>query len=111
MILDFDNMPYETLPNFKGGELAYHAKRYGDDNIKIMRGHLEPGASIGLHTHDDSCEAIYILSGVGIATIDGTDERLRPGMCHYCPKGATHTLRNPGPGALDFVAIVPTVKD
>lgn len=106
MIFDYDKMAYETLEAFKGGEKQYHVKRYADDNVTVMRGHLEPGASIGEHTHDDSCETIYILSGTASVTIDGKEERLIPGMTHYCPFGSTHTMRNPGPSPLDFFAVV-----
>lgn len=106
MILNYENIPYETLAGFKGGEKEYHVKRHADESVTIMRGHLEPGASIGEHTHTDTCETIYILSGVGSALIDGKEERLTPGMAHYCPAGSTHTLRNPGPAPLDFFAVV-----
>ncbi len=106
MILDYDKIPYETLEAFKGGEKEYHVKRYVDGDVTIMRGHLEPGASIGEHTHEETSEVIYILSGVGNALIDGREERLTPGTAHYCPKGSTHTLRNFGPGPLDFFAVV-----
>lgn len=106
MNFDYDKIPYETLPAFKGGEKEYHTKRFADDSVTIMRGHLEAGASIGEHTHEDTCETIYILSGVGMVTTNGIEERLTPDMVHYCPAGATHTMRNPGPGPLDFFAVV-----
>lgn len=84
MIFDYDNIPYETIPAFKGGEKEYHVKRHVDHSVTIMRGHLEPGASIGEHTHTDNCETIFILAGIGNALIDGKEERLTPGMAHYC---------------------------
>ncbi len=106
MILDYGIIPYECLPSFKGGEKEYYVKRHVDDSVNIMRGHLEPGASIGEHTHTDNCETIYILSGTGSVIIDGEEEQLTPGMAHYCPTGSTHTLRNHGTAPLDFFAVV-----
>jgi len=106
MILDYDKTPYDCIQAFKGGEKEYYVKRHIDDSVNIMRGHLEPGASIGRHTHTDNCETIYIISGTGSVIIDGNEEHLTEGMAHYCPVGSTHTLRNPGPAPLDFFAVV-----
>ena len=57
---------------------------------------LEPGASIGLHTHQGNSEIIYILSGTGKVLYDGAYETLVPGACHYCPEGHEHSLINDG---------------
>ena len=51
MIIDFPNIPEQRLPNFKGGEKEYIARMFFDGQNRIMYGRLEPGASIGLHTH------------------------------------------------------------
>ena len=90
------------MPEFLGGEGVFHARMQLDGLNKIMRGMLEPGASIGLHTHETSSEIIYILSGEGKVLYDGDDFPLKAGDCHYCPKGHAHSLRN-----LEFFAVVP----
>lgn len=51
MYIDFDGMQTKELPNFKGGEKTFRADMFDDGDTKIMRGRLESGASIGLHTH------------------------------------------------------------
>lgn len=107
MKIEFDNIPLSVLPNFKGGALHYDAHMYTDANVRIMKGCLVPGASIGTHTHTDSSEVIFITDGHGVAIIDGKEEQLQPGDCHYCPKGATHTLINKGDTDLKFLAVVP----
>ena len=107
MKLDFDDIPEQVLPHFKGGEKEYVARMFWDGSTRIMRGRLDPGASIGLHRHDGTSEAIYVLSGRGTATCDGVPEPLSPGDCHFCPEGHEHTLVNDGTEPLVFFAVVP----
>ena len=77
MILDFPNIKEERLPRFKGGEKEYIARMFVDEHNRIMYGRLEPGASIGMHLHDTSSEAIYILQGNGKVLIDDGRESER----------------------------------
>ena len=107
MILDFNTMPAATLKNFKGGEKEVNAAMYADSLCRIMKGTVPPGASIGLHTHTDSCEIVYCLSGGGKAIYDNVEERLTPGCAHYCPKGHSHTVINDTDETLVFFAVVP----
>ena len=65
MKIEFDKIGTSVLENFKGGEKELSADMFFDGTNRIFKGRLIPGASIGLHTHDDSCEVIFILSGTG----------------------------------------------
>lgn len=94
MLFEYDKIDEIRMPHFKGGEKEAIAKMYNDDLNRIMLGRLEPGASIGLHTHETNSEIVYIISGRGIVIMDGEIEELYPGICHYCPKGHTHTMIN-----------------
>lgn len=107
MIIYFETMPEKVLEHFNGGEKALNAKMYVDQNNKILHGRLEPGASIGLHTHDTSSETIFVVSGSGTVLIDGGQEPVHAGECHYCPKGHAHSLINTGTEDLVFNAVVP----
>ena len=107
MILNFNEMPETVLRNFNGGEKELRAKMSVDEHNKILYGRLEPGASIGIHTHDTSSEIIYILQGKGIVLYDGSAEHVEAGLCHYCPKGHAHSLINDSDGELLFFAVVP----
>lgn len=106
-MIDFVKMEEKLIPNFKGGEGTFAVKMFTDENNKILHGRLVPGSSIGVHCHDTSSEIIYILSGVGTAILEGKEETLTPGQCHYCPKGASHTMINKGTEDLIFFAVVP----
>lgn len=71
---------------------------YFDGTNRMFKGCLIPGATIGVHTHDDSCETIFILSGKGsILEIENGVESVNevfPGDCLFCGKGQTHSLMN-----------------
>ncbi len=106
MKIDFHSMPVTPLEHFCGGEGALDAKMYKDERGKILLGRLEPGSSIGMHTHETSSEAIYILSGTGKVLYDDGSEPLSPSDCHYCPKGHAHSLINDSAAPLEFFAVV-----
>lgn len=114
MTIDFDKMDLTIMPNFKGGEKEFAANMFFDGTNRIFKGRLIPGASIGLHTHDDSCEVIFILEGNGKIIEKEPDQEVETsrnvtaGNCLYCPKGHTHSLINTDNGIdLVFYAVVP----
>ena len=114
MILDFNKMEVTVLPNFKGGEKEFAANMFFDGTNRIFKGWLVPGATIGMHTHDDSCEMIFILEGRGTIVErepESEEETVSPvsaGDCLYCPKGYSHSLQNTSDeGDLIFYAVVP----
>ena len=107
MIIDFKKMQEKVFENFKGGEKEVCARMHVDENNRIMYGHLIPGASIGLHTHDTSSEIIYVLQGTAKVLYDGEYEEVKKGMCHYCPKGHSHSFINDGNEDVIIFAVVP----
>lgn len=109
MLLNFDTMQAKTVANMRGGEKSVTTAAYADDKIRIARGTLIPGASIGLHPHEGSLEVIYILSGEGRIECDGEIERVRPGLAHYCADGSSHTFINDGEEDIVYFAVIPQV--
>lgn len=106
-MIDFNKLNETVIPNFYGGEGDTVARMFVDENNKIMKGMLPPNCSIGMHCHESSSEIIFILSGKGKAILDGEEELLTEGSCHYCQKGQTHTLINIDNEDLTFYAVVP----
>ena len=94
MNIDFSIIEEVSIPNFKGGEKFYSARRFEDGLNRITKGRLVPGASIGLHKHEDSSEVMFFTGGCGHVVFDGEKIPVRAGDVHYCPKGHTHTLVN-----------------
>ena len=80
---------------------------YTDEINKMMTGKLPAGSSIGYHRHEGNCEMIFILGGNGKVLFDDAEYPVKPGQCHYCPEGHSHSLINCGNEDLVFVAVVP----
>ena len=106
-MINFTTIPESSLPRFKDGEGTFFARFAGDANCKILHGRLPAGASIGLHTHEDTAEIIFFLSGTGRMILDGVEETITAGLCHYCPKGSRHSMVNDGEEDILFYAVVP----
>lgn len=107
MTIDFNNMEATIIPNFKGGEKEISAKMFFDGNNRIMKGILQPGASIGYHSHDTSSEIIFIIKGKGKVIDNNETVTIEEGQCHYCKKGDSHSLINDSDEELVFYAAVP----
>ena len=97
MVIDFNGMAEARIMGFKGGEGELRTRNYVDENIKIMRSALAPGASSGDHPHEVNCEVIYVLKGVMTFFCDG-------------PKGHVHHFINETPEAVEYLAIVPELR-
>lgn len=106
MVINFDEYPVVVKSQFKGGNKDYLVQTFEDKDNRIMHGRLEPGASIGLHLHEENSEVYYILKGKAELIYDDTRETVQPGQAHYCPVGHSHSLMNNGDEDLEFLAIV-----
>ena len=107
MIIDFNKIENSVIPKFKDGTGEFSVHMYTDNLGKIMLGKLEPGSSIGMHTHEGNSEIIYVLKGCGKVLFDDAEEKVSEGLCHYCPKGHSHSLINDSDDTLLFFAVVP----
>ena len=67
---------------------------------------MEPGNSMGYHTHHDEGEAFYILSGVARITEDGEEVLLYPGDTLFTPAGGSHSVEAAGGETLEYLAII-----
>ena len=107
MNIDFDSLKPETIQNFKGREGSVTAQAHVDGNNRIMRAVIHPHSSIGWHQHAGSSEIVYVLSGTGKVVVEGGEEPLAPGTCHYCAEGEYHSVQNPNEEDLVVFAVVP----
>lgn len=107
MILDLMNQPEQAMPNFKGGEGIAWVRMFFDGQNRILMGRIQPGCSIGMHTHETNSEIMHVLSGTARVIIDGRVEIVSAGQTHYCPKGHTHMTEPFGKEDLCIMAIVP----
>lgn len=106
MIVDFNKKEEITVTQMNGGMGQVKAKMHMSDAGKIITAHICPGGSIGMHTHNTSDDINYVLSGLGMASCDGKTEFLKPGVCHVCKKGSSHSIINTGDEDLVLLTIV-----
>ena len=106
MLIDFNNLKEVTIPSLNGGEGEVSARMFMDQHGKVMTSRIPKGSSIGVHTHNTSCEYNFVLSGFGKAVCDNAEEMLAAGVCHYCPNGSTHKIINTGDEDLVLITVV-----
>lgn len=98
MVIKLREIPESVFPAFKCGEKEFRANMFTDGTNRMFKGRLIPGASIGEHIHDDSCEIIFILSGKGhVLELENQEfsyTEVHPGDCIFCGKGKSHSLKN-----------------
>lgn len=61
---------------------------------------LHPDQQTMKHIHEDLDEVFVVLSGTGVAEIDGQQCALTIGNCVHIPPGCLHSFKNDGQGAL-----------
>lgn len=68
---------------------------------------LLPGASIGMHKHENNEDAYIIVSGEGIFTdSDGKETVVKAGDITIARKGQSHALKNTGKDPLYFLDVI-----
>lgn len=107
MKIDFSALEERLVPGMRGGRGSARIKQFADPDNRVLWIALAPGASIGGHRHDTSSETVYVLAGSGTVSTETGEEKVQAGDCHYCPKGAWHSLANTGEGDLEIFAVIP----
>lgn len=71
-------------------------------SVGVVR--LEPGASIGEHSHEGDEDFYYCLSGYGVVVDNGVEHPFTPGTLQITRSGESQALRNTGETELVFFA-------
>ena len=106
MLIHLNQIEETLAEHMLGGEGTIYLRRFMDDAGKIMLVRVQPGCSIGMHTHETSSEVCYILSGRAKVLYDGKVLPLEPGVVHYCPKGHSHSVFNDGDEEMTMYCVV-----
>jgi len=66
---------------------------------------VEPGRSVGgpENYHAESDQWLFVVSGTGVATVDGDEQRLTPGALLRIEAGERHGIANDGDDPLATV--------
>ena len=106
--IDLNNMAFDTLHGFKGGEGDMLMKIYSDGGNRIMQATIPTGSSVGEHAHETDMEIILVQQGHATIVMDNVETVYGPGMVHYCPKGHRHSISNKGDDTLVTFNVVAT---
>ena len=107
----------EVAEAVRGGSGAVSAHKLLDlypgsaiKSVGVVR--LEPGASIGEHSHEGDEDFYYCLSGHGVVLDNGAEHPFTPGTLQITRSGESQALRNSGETELVFfAALVATVEE
>lgn len=79
-------------------------------SVGVVR--LEPGATIGEHSHDGDEDFYYCLAGTGVVVDNGVEYPFTPGTLQITRSGGSQAIRNTGETELVFLgALVATVAE
>jgi mannose-6-phosphate isomerase-like protein (cupin superfamily) len=112
MITRNDDMAPDIRANMRGGagsvklEHWFKPEAFGAKVRLCTRMTLEPGASIGSHTHEAEDEIYLVLSGQGRILESGEWAPIRAGDAILTGKGGTHGVENTGAEPLVIAAVI-----
>jgi len=112
MIKRCAEIPAKVLTNFRDGigDITMHhfmdEKEANGAGRLFVKTVIEPGNSIGLHTHEGDMEAYYILKGKALVSDNGNEVVLEAGDCNICVDGEAHSIKNVGDDTLEYIAII-----
>jgi uncharacterized cupin superfamily protein len=69
---------------------------------------VDPGCSIGYHTHTDETEFYYILRGDAVFSDNGTESVLHTGDIAATGYGEGHSLENRTDSPVELIALIVT---
>jgi mannose-6-phosphate isomerase-like protein (cupin superfamily) len=75
----------------------------GCKSIEFFLTEIRPGGEAEEDVHPISEHAYFILSGRGLAKVEGEEIKVEPGDCLYIPPGAKHGIKPIGTETLRFV--------
>ena len=110
MIRNFFGLPSRQEVTHAGQGLVRNALVYGESDFKtnlhfVIYSELEPGTSIGYHTHENNEEVYVILEGRGIMTINGTVHEVTAGDVILNKPFWSHGLENNSDSDLKILVI------
>jgi mannose-6-phosphate isomerase len=72
---------------------------------KVKRITVTPGHRLSYQRHAHRAEHWFVVAGVGVVTLDGTDTEVPAGQAVDIPQGTAHRIRNDGTDPVVFVEV------
>ncbi len=103
----------EVREAMRGGDKSVKITHFFDENNELMsptrlcaKLELEPGASIGFHTHENEEEMFVVLSGKALIDDNGVEVEVSVGDTILTGNGAGHAVKSLGPDRLELLAVI-----
>lgn len=114
MITNVHQIVPEIAESVRGGSGMVTAHKLLDlfpgsaiKSVGLVR--LEPGASVGAHSHKGEEDFYYCISGTGIVVDNGEEHPFNPGTLQITRDGESQAIKNTGETELVFLgALVAT---
>jgi mannose-6-phosphate isomerase-like protein (cupin superfamily) len=112
---------HEIVPDIaeavRGGSGTVYAHKLLDifpgsaiKSVGLVR--LEPGASVGAHSHQSEEDFYYCISGSGVVVDNGVEHPFLPGKLQITRDGESQAIQNTGETELVFLAaLVATITE
>lgn len=112
MIINMSKVDETIVDNMRGGEGKVVLNKIKDlpQNVSMYaKITLRNGDSIGVHTHIENSEIIYVLKGEALVIDDGKSSLLREGDVNICLANHSHSIVNNQ--CEEFVALACVIKE
>lgn len=76
-----------------------------EKDFQIVAMSLKPNENIGFEIHQDTSQMFYVLSGMGIAYIDGETVAINTGDIVVAERGESHDIINAGTKELKLLTV------
>ena len=93
---------YDTVSERPWGN---YVKLYQEKGVWVKRVSVDPGNRLSLQRHHKRTEKWIVVSGAGVAVIDGVEIPVRPGSIVDVPVESEHRIGNDGPAKLIFIEV------
>jgi mannose-6-phosphate isomerase-like protein (cupin superfamily) len=116
MIKNVNDVIPEIAENVRGGSGSVSAHKLLDlfpgsaiKSVGLVR--LEPGASVGEHSHQGEEDFYYCIAGTGVVVDDGVEHPFTAGTLQITRDGESQAIRNTGETELVFLgALITTLE-
>ncbi len=107
MEIKLHDIPEQIVHCMRDGKGDTHKQTFEDDYARIMIITLDPGASIGPHTHETNYEIFMASVEPERCCMKARKSRWLPASAITARKGHNHSLVNSGSEPLSVFAIIP----
>jgi mannose-6-phosphate isomerase len=73
--------------------------------FKVKQITVSPGQRLSYQVHEQRAEHWFVVSGLGLVTLDGTDKEIAAGESLDVPRKSAHRIANPGSEPLVFIEV------